>query len=173
MDDAKNRDHTSRLSSQRMSENGILFLHLAGVLLFVGGSVAAAVLRRAAMTRERPSEIALLLRAVRPAVPVVAGGLVLAIAAGFWLAHRLDYALSQAWLSLTFALIAWMLVVGAAAGRQDRHTRELAERLAADGDAPDDDLARRLRDPLNLALNASMLVAVVAVVALMIWKPGA
>ena len=172
MDDAKNRDHTGRLSSQRMSENGILFLHLAGVLLFVGGSVAAAVLRRAAMTRERPSEIALLLRAVRPVVPAVAGGLVLAIAAGFWLAHRLDYALSQAWLSLTFALIAWMLVVGAVAGRQDRHTRELAETRAADGDAPDDDLARRLRDPVNLALNASMLVAVVAVVALMIWKPG-
>jgi uncharacterized membrane protein len=156
-----------------MSENGILFLHLAGVLLFVGGSVAAAVLRRAAMTRERPSEIALLLRAVRPAVPVVAGGLVLAIAAGFWLAHRLGFALSETWLSLTFALIAWMLVVGAVAGRQDRHTRELAERLAADGDAPDGDLARRLRDPVSLALNASMLVAVVAVVALMVWKPGA
>ena len=173
MDDAKNRDHTGRLSSQRMSENGILFLHLAGVLLFVGGSVAAAVLRRAAMTRERPSEIALLLRAVRPVVPAVAGGLVLAIAAGFWLAHRLGYALSQTWLSLTFALIAWMLVVGAVAGRQDRHTRELAERLAADGDAPDDGLARRLRDPVNLVLNASMLVAVVAVVALMVWKPGA
>jgi uncharacterized membrane protein len=84
-------------------------------------SLAAAVLRRAAMTRERPSEIALLLRAVRPAVPVVAGGLVLAIAAGFWLAHRLGYALSQTWLSLTFALIAWMLVVGAVAGRQAFH----------------------------------------------------
>ena len=156
-----------------MGENGILFLHLAGVLLFVGGAVAAAVLRRAAMKRERPSEIALLLRAVRPAVPVVAGGLVITIAAGFWLAHRLGFALSETWLSLTFALIAWMLVVGAVAGRQDRHTRELAERLAADGDAPDDDLARRLHDPVNLALNASMLVAVVAVVALMVWKPGA
>ena len=151
-----------------MSENGILFLHLAGVLLFVGGSVAAAVLRRAAMTRERPSEIALLLRAVRPAVPVVGDGLVLAI-----VAHRLGFALSETWLSLTFALIAWMLVVGAVAGRQDRHTRELAERLAGDGDAPDDELARRLHDPVNLALNASMLVAVVATVALMVWKPGA
>jgi uncharacterized membrane protein len=164
---------SSRLSSAAMSENGILFLHLAGVLLFVGGSVAAAVLRRAAMTRDRPSEIALLLRAVRPAVPVVAGGLVLAIAAGFWLAHRLGFALSQTWLSLTFLLVAWMLVVGAVAGRQDRKTRELAERLAAEGDAPDDGLARRLRDPVNLVLNGSMLVAIVAVVALMVWKPGA
>jgi uncharacterized membrane protein len=155
-----------------MSEDGILFLHLAGVLLFVGGSVAAALLRLAAMRRRRPSEIALLLRSVRPVVPVVAGGLVIAIVAGFWLAHDLDLSLSAIWLTLTFVLIGWMLAVGAVAGRQDRKTRELAERLAADGDAPNGDLARRLRDPLNLALNASMLIAVVTIVALMVWKPG-
>jgi len=155
-----------------MSEDGILFLHLAGVLLFVGGSVAAALLRLAAMRRRRPSEIALLLRSVRPVVPVVAGGLVIAIVAGFWLAHDLDLSLSAIWLTLTFVLIGWMLAVGAVAGRQDRKTRELAERLAAEGDAPNRDLARRLRDPLNLALNASMLIAVVTIVALMVWKPG-
>ena len=156
-----------------MSEDGILFLHLAGVLLFAGGSIAAAVPRLAAMRRERPSEIALLLRAVRPAVPLVAGGLVLAIGAGFWLANRLGFALSHAWLTLTFVLLGWMVVAGAVAGRQDRATRELAERLATDRDAPDAELTGRLRDPINLALNASMLVAIVAVVALMVWKPGA
>jgi uncharacterized membrane protein len=155
-----------------MSEDGILFLHLVGVLLFAGGSIAAGVLRLAATRRERPSEIALLLRAVRPAVPLVAGGLVLAIAAGFWLTHRLGLDLGATWLTLTFALLAWIIVVGAVAGRQDRATRELAERLASDGDAPSGDLAQRLRDPVNLVLNASMLVAVVAVVALMVWKPG-
>lgn len=155
-----------------MSTDGILFLHLAGALLFVGGAIAAALLRLAAMRRERPSEIALLLRSVRPAVPVVAGGLVVTIAAGFWLASDLGLSLSATWLTLTFVLVGWMAVVGAVAGRQDRKTRELAERLAADGDAPSAELARRLRDPLNLVLNASMLVAVVAVVALMVWKPG-
>jgi uncharacterized membrane protein len=156
-----------------MTEEGILFLHLAGVLLLVGGSVAAALLRLAAMRRDRPSEIALLLRSVRPAVPIVAGGLVVAIAAGFWLASDLGISLSATWLTLTFVLIGWMLFVGAIAGRQDRKTRELAEHLAAEGDAPSADLARRLRDPLNLALNASMLIAVVAIVAMMVWKPGA
>jgi hypothetical protein len=30
---------------------------------------------------------------------------------------------------------------------------------------------RRLRDPLALTLDASMLVATVAIVALMVWKP--
>ncbi len=156
-----------------VSVNGILFLHLAGVLLFVGGSITAAVLRFGAMRRSRPSEIALLLGAVRPAVPALVGGLVLAIGAGFWLTHRLGLDLGARWLSWTFVLIAWMIVVGAVAGRQDRHTRELAVRLADDGDRPSDDLARRLRDPLNLLLNLSLLVAVVAIVALMVWKPTA
>jgi uncharacterized membrane protein len=156
-----------------MSDDTILFLHLAGGFLFVGGSIAAAVLRAAAMRRDRPSEIALLLRAVRPAVPLVGGGLVLAVVMGFWLADRLGYGLGAGWLSATFALLAWIAVVGSVAGRQDRHTRELAERLAADGDAPGAELSQRLRDPLNLALNASLLAAITAIVALMVWTPGA
>jgi uncharacterized membrane protein len=155
-----------------MSNETILFLHLAGAFLFVGGSVTAAVLRFGAMRRERPSEIALLMRAVRPAVPVVGVGLVLSVAAGFWLTDRIGFDLGAGWLSTTFALLGWLLVVGAVAGRQDRHTRELAERLAAGDDAPSEELSRRLRDPLNLLLNVSMLAAIVAIVALMVWKPG-
>lgn len=155
-----------------MSDDAILFLHLAGAFLFVGGSITAAVLRFGAMRRERPSEIALLMRAVRPAVPVVGAGLVLAVGAGFWLADRIGFDLGAGWLTATFVLLAWLAVVGAIAGRQDRHTRELAERLAAGGDVPSEDLSRRLRDPLNLVLNASMLAAIVAIVALMVWKPG-
>lgn len=155
-----------------MSAQWLLFLHLAGAFLFVGGSVLAAGLRLAAMRRSRPGEIALLLGAVRPAVPLVAGGLVLTVGIGFWLAGRLGYDLGGTWLTLTFVLVAWLLVVGSLTGRGDRHTRELAERLAADGDQPSDELDRRLRDPLNLVLNASLLVATFAVVALMVWKPG-
>jgi uncharacterized membrane protein len=154
-----------------MSNGAILFLHLAGAFLFVGGSIAAAVLRFGAMQRERPSEIALLLRAVRPAVPVVGAGLVLAVGAGFWLADRIGFDLGAGWLTWTFVLLVWLAVVGVVAGRQDRHTRELAERLAAEGDAPSEVLSRRLHDPLNLVLNASMLAAIAAIVALMVWKP--
>jgi uncharacterized membrane protein len=156
-----------------MSSDTILFLHFAGAFLFVGGSITAAVLRGAAMRRRRPSEIALLAQVVRPAVPVVGGGLILAVAAGIWLADREGFDLGATWLSATFVLLGWVVIVGAVAGRQDRHTRELAERLAADGDIPNTELSQRLRDPLNLALNASMLGAIVAIVALMVWKPGA
>jgi uncharacterized membrane protein len=155
-----------------MSTEWPLFLHLAGAFLFVGGSITAAALRVAAMRRSLPSEQALLLRAVRPLVPVVAGGLLVTLGAGFWLVERLELDYGAAWLSATFVLVGWLLVVGALAGRGDRHTRELAERLAAEDDRPSDELARRLRNPINLALNASLLVAIVAIVALMVWKPA-
>jgi uncharacterized membrane protein len=154
-----------------MARDWALFLHLAGVLLFVGGSIAVSVLRIAAIGRGRPSESALLLRAARPAVPLVAAGLLLTLAAGVWLARELGVPLDTGWLRATYALVAWLLVVGAVAGRLDRRTRELAERAAAEGDRPSEELARRLRDPVALGLDASMLVATVAIVALMVWKP--
>ena len=154
-----------------MSTEWLLFGHLVGAFLFVSGAVAAAALRLAALRRKRPSEVALLMRAVRPAVPLIGTGLVLVVTFGLWLADRLGYDLESTWLSATFALLAWVVVMGGIAGRQDRRTRELAERLAAEGDAMSADLDRRLRDPANLALNATLLVATATIVALMTWKP--
>jgi uncharacterized membrane protein len=154
-----------------MSHDALLFVHLLGAFLFVSGATLAAVLRIAAMRRRRPSEIALLMRAVRPAVPLIGLGLVLVLVFGFWLSERLDADLASTWLTATFVLLGGIVVIGAFAGRQDRHTRELAERLASEGDEPSSELDRRLRDPVNLALNAAMLVATVAIVALMVWKP--
>ena len=51
-----------------MARDWALFLHLSGVLLFVGGSIAVTALRLLAIGKERPSESAVLLRAVRPLV---------------------------------------------------------------------------------------------------------
>lgn len=154
-----------------MSRDWLLFLHLAGVLLFVGGSVGVTALRLLAIGKERPSESAVLLRATRPLVLLVLVGLVLTLGAGFSLAGELGVPLDAGWLTWTYALVAWLVVVGGGAGRLDRRTRELAERCAADGDRPTDELKRRLRDPIALTLDASMLVATIAIVALMVWKP--
>ena len=154
-----------------MARDWALFLHLSGVLLFVGGSIAVTALRLLAIGKQRPSESALLLRSVRPLVPVVGAGLLLTIGAGAWLADELRVPYDSGWLQWAYGLIVWLGVVGAVAGRRDRRTRELAERVAAEGDRPSEELARRLRDPLALALNASMLLAMVAIVALMVWKP--
>jgi uncharacterized membrane protein len=154
-----------------VSRDWALFLHLVGVLLFVGGSVGVTALRLLAIGRPRPSESALLLRTARPLVPVVGLGLVLTVAAGAWLAHELGVPYGSGWLRWTYALIAWLVVVGAIAGRLDRRTRELAEHEASADDRPSAELGRRLRDPVALTLDASMLVATLAIVALMVWRP--
>jgi uncharacterized membrane protein len=153
-----------------MTEEGLLFLHLAGAFLFVGGSLAAGLLRIAALRSNDPNAIAVLLRTVRPAVPIVGVGLVVAVGFGGWLAHRDGYSFGSSWLSATYGLLGWMLVVGGFAGRQDRHTRKLAERIAAAG-GDSTELRARLHDSLNLVLNGSMLAATAAVIALMVWKP--
>ena len=57
-----------------MSAQWLLFGHLAGAFLYVGGALAAAVLRVAAVREDRPSHVALLLRAVRPAVALIGYG---------------------------------------------------------------------------------------------------
>jgi len=154
-----------------MARDWALFLHLSGVLLFVGGSIAVTALRLLAIGKERPSESAVLLRAVRPLVPLVGTGLLLTLGAGVWLADELRVPYDSGWLQAAYVLIVWLGVAGAVAGRLDRKTRELAEREAAERETPSPELARRLRDPIALTLDASMLVATVAIVALMVWKP--
>jgi len=76
---------------------------------------------------------------------------------------------------ITAALLLWIasVVLGAVGGRSARHTRYLAEQLAAEGDHPSDELRRALASPLAQALNYASFLALVAALAVMVWKPGA
>ena len=64
-------------------------------------------------------------------------------------------------------------MLGAFGGRPARQARELAELLAAADDEPSEELRPRRRAPLPLALSFASGVLVVAIVVLMVWKPGA
>jgi hypothetical protein len=72
------------------------------------------------------------------------------------------------------AIVLWFVAsaLGGNGGRRDRQARELAERLAAEGDQPSSELRGMLRDPITLAMSWGSGVAVIAILALMIWKPG-
>jgi uncharacterized membrane protein len=151
----------------------LLFLHLTGVFLLIGGATVAVILNLAAQGRERPSEVALLFGLVRPAVIAVSAGLLLAIIFGLALVGNLRYASfgdTWVWLSLVLAVLAGFL--GDRGGRRDRETRELAQRLSAEGDANTPELRSRLQDPASLAMSYASGVLVLIIVALMIWKPG-
>jgi uncharacterized membrane protein len=153
----------------------LLFLHVLGAFLLVGGSVTAAALNLSALRRERPSEIALLLGLTRVAVFAIYGGVLLTIVFGLWLvsASPFGYGYGDAW--VVAALVLWVFAnaAGGAGGRREEETRKLAERLAAEGDAPSAELSSRLRDPTTLALEYSSGLAVLLILVLMVWKPGA
>jgi uncharacterized membrane protein len=151
----------------------LLVFHMTGALLLLGGAVFAGILNAAALRRERPSEIVVLYRLSRIAVTSISVGMPLALVFGIWLVADLDLVKwSQTWVIL--ALIGWVLVgaLGGVGGKREKETRMLAERLAADGDAPSPELRARMRDPLTLALSWGSGVVVLGILALMIWKPG-
>ena len=150
----------------------LLGLHVVGAFLFVSGAVAAGALQWRARLRDRPSEIALLLELTRIAVVIVAAGLLATVAFGAWLVSRGEFHWGDAWIVAALALVVVSVIAGTVGGRSARHARYLAERLAAAGDEASGELKRALADPKALALNYTSFLAALAVLALMVWKPG-
>jgi uncharacterized membrane protein len=123
------------------------------------------------MQRERPSEVALLLRLVRPIVVLVGVGSIVALALGIWLAEYVGNGIGQGWVIAAIVLSAVSGALAGPAGKEMRHTREFAERLAEDGDRPSDELRLAVRNPRPLVMNVTAFVLLVAILVLMVWKP--
>ena len=83
------------------------------------------------------------------------------------------YGYGQAW--VIAAIVLWFVgnAMGGQGGTREKATRELAQRLAAEGDAPSAELRARMRDPLTLFLSYGSAVLIVAMLVIMVWKPGA
>jgi uncharacterized membrane protein len=150
----------------------LLFFHVTGAFLLLGGGVIAAALNLAALRRERPSEILLLFSLIRVAVvPIMLGG-VLALVFGLWLVHEAGYGYGETWIVLALVLFVLGNALGGVGGRRDERTARFARELAASGDAPSAELRARVRDPISLALSYGSGLILVALLAIMIWKPG-
>jgi uncharacterized membrane protein len=152
----------------------LLFFHVTGAFLLIGGAVVAAVLNLAALRGERrPSEVALLFGLVRIAVVAIVSGALLTLVFGLWLVDEAGYGYGDGW--IVAAIVLWVLgnATGNLGGRRDEETAKFARRLASEGDVPSAELRARVRDPLSLALSYGSGLIMLAVLGLMIWKPGA
>jgi uncharacterized membrane protein len=151
----------------------LLFLHVTGAFLVIGGAVMAGVFNFSAVRSERPSDVVLFFSFARLAVAAIGIGMVLTLGFGLWLVHDAGYGWGQTWIVL--AVVLWVLsnAMGGIGGNREKKVRELAERLTAEGDVPSPELSARLRDPVWLALSWGSGIVVIAILALMIWKPGA
>ena len=161
-------------SSPMSTYDWLLFLHVTGAFVLVGGTVVAGVLTLAALRRERPSEIAALLGLIRISLPFIYAGVALTLVFGLWLVHEAGqgYSYTDAW--VIAAIVLWVVAnaLGGAGGRRQEEARRFAVDLAELGDTANADQRARLVDPVGIALSLASGVAVFAVLALMIWKPG-
>jgi uncharacterized membrane protein len=149
----------------------LLGFHLVGAFLFVSGAIAVGVLHTLALRREKPSEIAVLLRLTRPAVALVGAGSLLTIALGGALADRDGFSFGDGWIAAAVALWFASIVLGAVGGRSARRCRYLAERLAAEGAGDTGQLHGALRNPVARISNYGSFLCLLAILGLMVWKP--
>jgi uncharacterized membrane protein len=150
----------------------LLFFHLLGAVSFFAGAAVAGTLQLAAIRRERPSEVNALLRLTRVGVVLVGTGALLTLVFGIALAEHEGLGLSPAWIQAALGLWVAAMALGAYGGRTARHARHLAERLAAEGDEPSDELhaLRAARGPLWASYASGLLL--LAILALMVWQPA-
>ena len=166
------RAHADRRSAKlRDMEDAALFLHVLGVVLFVAGIVLAGTAFETARRRERPAEIALLLGLTRIGVALVGVGGLLVAVFGLWLVHLEHLSYGAGWIETAIALYVLALALGAAGGQRPKQARRLASRLAAERAPASAELRALLDNRLSLAANYAAAALVLAILALMVFKP--
>ena len=91
---------------------------------------------------------------------------------GLALAEHEGFGLSPAWIRAALGLWVASVALGGYGGRTARHARHLAERLAAAGDAPSPELKSLLGARIPLAASYASGAMLLAILALMVWKPA-
>jgi len=149
----------------------VLFFHLLGVLVFAAGIVVAGVAFESARRRDLPAEISLLLGLARVGAALVLFGGLLLLVCGLWLVELEDVGFGAAWIDAAIALFAVALILGALGGQRPKQARGLAARLARENRKVDAELRALLDDRLSLAANYGSAALVLAILALMVFKP--
>jgi uncharacterized membrane protein len=152
--------------------NVVLFFHLLGAFSLVAGTVLAGAAFEAARRRETPAEIALLLGLTRVGVVLVGLGTLLVLAFGLWLVRLGHWSYGTGWVAAALVLLASTVVRGAAGGQRPKQARKLAVRLREDRSASTPELRALLDDRTALAGNYLAALLLLAIIVLMVFKPG-
>lgn len=152
-------------------EETVLFLHLLGVLLFVGGIVVAGFAFETARRRERPAEIALLLGLARTGALFVVAGALLLFVCGLWLVELEDVGFDTGWVQAATALFVVALLLGAYGGQRPKQARKLAGKLSGEGRSAGAELRALLDDSAARTANYASGALVPVILALMVFKP--
>ncbi len=151
----------------------LLFLHVTAAFALISAITLYTVALIAGWGRDRPSQVAILFRFPRPAGVLVGLGAAGVLVFGIWLALDQDYGIGDEWVLAAIALWIVSVAAGVLIGKEFAPAQKLAEELAREGDQPSADLAARMRSRRGLLLHALSTGSVLAMAALMVFKPGA
>jgi len=149
-----------------------LCLHLLGAFSLVSGTVVAGVGFETARRRGNCAEIALLLGVARTGAVLVVGGTVLAGSFGLWLVALGHWGYGTPWVDAAIGLLTLVIVIGSIGGQRPKQARKLAVTLAAQQLPPNEEIHVFLDDGVARALNYVAAAALIAIIVLMVVKPG-
>jgi uncharacterized membrane protein len=153
----------------------LLALHVLSAFALVAALVIYTVVIAAGRGLALPSDVVRMFRVTRVGDALIAVGMMGTIIFGIWLAIDLDaYKVWDGWIII--ALILWLVAgaVGGQVGKVYNGARDRAKALLDEGqDAPSPELNAMLRSQRGLVLHTLMILAVLALLVVMIYKPGA
>jgi uncharacterized membrane protein len=151
----------------------LLSLHVLSAFAWVAALVVYSVVIAAGWGLSLPSDVVRMFRITRVGDALIAVGMIGTIVFGIWLAID-EYEIWDGW--IIAALVLWLAsgAVGGRVGKVYNGARDRANALLAEGrDAPSPELSAMLRSQRGLVLHVVMVLLVVAVLVIMIYKPGA
>jgi uncharacterized membrane protein len=153
----------------------LLFAHVFGAFMMVGGTVLYWTILVAGWKVDRPSIAAAFFRVARPVDLLVPAASVVTLGLGIWLAIYVDrYEIWDPWILAAVALWVVFVIAGSRTGKVFARAGDRARELVGGGrDEPSSELNALLRSREGLAFHVLSSAALLAILILMIWKPGA
>jgi uncharacterized membrane protein len=152
----------------------LLALHILAAFALIAALVLFTAVMVANWGNDRPRRAAAYFRLAAIGGPLVGAGAGLALLLGIALAIDLDeFAPWDVWILLSILLWAIGAATGSRVGAHYTGLQPSVQRLAADGDEPNAELAAQLSDSGVRTLHVITVLAFTAVLFLMIFKPGA
>ena len=152
----------------------LLALHLLAAFALIAALVLFTAVMIANWGDGRPQRASAYFRIAAVGGPLIGVGAGLTLVLGIWLAINLDaYEVWDGW--VLAAIVLWAIggYAGSRVGAHYNATQKLVDRLAAEGDEPNAELAAKLSDTSIRTLHAITVIAFTAVLVLMVFKPGA
>ncbi len=151
----------------------LLALHVLSAVAWIAALVVFSVVLVAGRRLSVPSDVARMFQVARAGDVLIAVGMIGTIVFGIWLALD-EYEIWDGW--IIAALVLWVVAAafGGQVGKVYNAARDRAKALLDEGrDAPSPELNAILRSPRGAILHTLMVLVTLAILVVMIYKPGA